>query len=198
MRGSRRTGGTPTILSRVIDSDDDVPAWQRRTAGESRIAATVAVLGIVVLQIVLPNQFLPEPAWLLPTLETALLVMLVVADPVRIDREEKWLRSGSLVMTALLALATAWSADRLVLGLINGTLSAQPAELLGSGGAIWWGTGSSIAVGPRHGRMRESRCRTSCSCRCRTPIWPHRSGSRSSWTTCICRSPMRPRSARPM
>jgi hypothetical protein len=137
MRGSRRTGGTPTILSRVIDSDDDVPAWQRRTAGESRIAATVAVLGIVVLQIVLPNQFLPEPAWLLPTLETALLVMLVVADPVRIDREEKWLRSGSLVMTALLALATAWSADRLVLGLINGTLSAQPAELLGSGGAIW-------------------------------------------------------------
>jgi hypothetical protein len=125
------------ILADVTDSDDNVPAWQRRTAGESRVAATVAVLAIVVLQVLLPNQFMPEPTWLLPALEVVLLGFLVVADPVRIDREETWLRWGGLILIGLLALATAWSADRLVVGLIDGTLSDDPAKLLGSGGAIW-------------------------------------------------------------
>ncbi|MFD0361522.1 hypothetical protein ACFQZZ_08705 [Nocardia sp. GCM10030253] len=124
------------ILAGVTDSDD-VPAWQRRTAGESRVAATAAVLAIVVLQLALPNQFLPEPAWLLPALETVLLGFLVVANPVRIDREETWLRWGGLILIGLLALATAWSADRLVVGLIDGTLSGEPAKLLATGGAIW-------------------------------------------------------------
>ncbi|MFQ6397902.1 hypothetical protein ACLMAJ_31235 [Nocardia sp. KC 131] len=121
----------------MTDSDDNVPAWQRRTAGESRVAATVAVLAIVVLQVLLPNQFMPEPTWLLAALEVVLLGFLVVADPVRIDREETWLRWGGLALIGLLALATAWSANRLVVGLIDGTLSDDPAGLLGSGGAIW-------------------------------------------------------------
>ncbi|MFI9506139.1 hypothetical protein [Nocardia sp. NPDC052566] len=133
--------------------DDDVPAWQRRTDGESRIMATAAVIVLIGLQFVLPRNFLPDPMWVLPALETLLLVVLVIATPVRIPRNEKWLRAivnsaritredkwlrvAGLVLIGLLSLATVWSADRLVLGLIDGTLSDDPARLLGSGGAVW-------------------------------------------------------------
>ncbi|MFX0573842.1 hypothetical protein [Nocardia nepalensis] len=119
------------------DQDDEVPAWQRRTEGESRLAATLAVLAIVVLQVALPKELRPQPAWLLPALEILLLCVLVVANPFRLDREERWLRNGGLLLTALVSVATAVSANRLVFGLIDGTLSDKPAALLGSGGAVW-------------------------------------------------------------
>ncbi|PPJ34215.1 hypothetical protein C5E45_02445 [Nocardia nova] len=116
---------------------DDVPAWARRTAGESRWAATGAMVGIIVLQLLLPDHFQLRPVWLLPMLETVLLIVLVVSSPVRLDREEMWLRWCSLGLSALLGIATAWSVFRLVAGLINGTLSNDPPVLLGSGAAIW-------------------------------------------------------------
>ncbi|MFD6159148.1 hypothetical protein ACFWF7_08290 [Nocardia sp. NPDC060256] len=120
-----------------MSDGDGVPAWQRRTAGESRLAATAAVLAIIGLQLMLPDRFLPEPGWLLPGLEALLLVVVVIANPVRVDREETWLRWLGLGLVGLLAVATAYSADRLVVGLIDGTLSDDPARLLGSGGAVW-------------------------------------------------------------
>ncbi|WP_327095322.1 DUF1345 domain-containing protein [Nocardia vinacea] len=118
------------------DQDDDVPAWQRKTEGESRWAATLAVLVIVVLQVV-PKELRQQPAWLvLPVLEVLLLGVLVAANPFRLNREERWLRNGGLLLTGLLSLATAVSAGRLVFQLINGTLS-DPVQLLVSGGAVW-------------------------------------------------------------
>ncbi|MEV2218947.1 hypothetical protein AB0E01_03610 [Nocardia vinacea] len=118
------------------DQDDDVPAWQRKTEGEARWAATLAVLVIVVLQIA-PKELRQQPAWLvLPVLEVLLLGVLVAANPFRLNREEQWLRNGGLLLTGLLSLATAVSAGRLVLQLINGTLS-DPVQLLVSGGAVW-------------------------------------------------------------
>ena len=116
---------------------DEIPAWKRRTAGESRWAATAAMMGIIVLQLLLPHHFQLRPIWLLPMLEVLLLIVLVVSSPVRLDREEIWLRWCGLAMSALLGIATAWSVFRLVAGLIDGTLSDDPPVLLGSGAAIW-------------------------------------------------------------
>ncbi|MFF0500280.1 hypothetical protein ACFYU5_28025 [Nocardia aobensis] len=116
---------------------DEIPAWKRRTAGESRWAATAAMVGIIVLQLMLPHHFQLRPIWLLPLLEVLLLIVLVVSSPVRLDREEIWLRWCGLAMSALLGIATAWSVFRLVAGLIDGTLSNDPPVLLGSGAAIW-------------------------------------------------------------
>ncbi|WP_063013435.1 DUF1345 domain-containing protein [Nocardia kruczakiae] len=118
-------------------SGDEIPAWKRRTAGESRWAATAAMVGIIVLQLLLPHHFQLRPIWLLPMLEVLLLVVLVVSSPVRLNREEIWLRWCGLAMSALLGIATAWSVFRLVAGLIDGTLSDDPPVLLGSGAAIW-------------------------------------------------------------
>ncbi|WP_228535834.1 hypothetical protein [Nocardia sp. BSTN01] len=118
-------------------SGDEIPAWKRRTAGESRWAATAAMVGIIVLQLLLPHHFQLRPIWLLPLLEVLLLIVLVVSSPVRLNREEIWLRWCGLAMSALLGIATAWSVFRLVAGLIDGTLSNDPPVLLGSGAAIW-------------------------------------------------------------
>ncbi len=95
------------------------------------------MVGIIVLQLLLPGHFQLRPVWLLPMLETVLLVVLVVSSPVRLNREEIWLRWCGLGLSALLGIATAWSVFRLVAGLIDGTLSNDPPVLLGSGAAIW-------------------------------------------------------------
>ncbi|MEV5649365.1 hypothetical protein AB0L57_14020 [Nocardia sp. NPDC052254] len=141
MSGSENDSSTGDNSSRgsssADDSGDQVPAWARRTAGESRWAATAAIVGIIVLQLLLPAHFQLRPVWLLPALEVLLLIVLVVSSPVRLDREEVWLRWCSLGMAALLGFATAWQVFGLVAGLLDGTLSNDPPVLLGSGAAIW-------------------------------------------------------------
>ncbi|QIS08676.1 hypothetical protein [Nocardia arthritidis] len=117
----------------MTSADDDVPAWQRKTAGESRIVATLAVVCMVAL----PREFRMDPWWPLPTLELLLLIVLFAANPVRINHESNLLRALGLVLTGLLGLANVWSAALLVDGLLTGVLSNQPAKLLGSGGSIW-------------------------------------------------------------
>ncbi|MEC3917788.1 hypothetical protein [Nocardia sp. CDC160] len=117
--------------------DDPVPAWARKTAGESRWAATAAIIGILVVQFFLPREFEAGPRWLVPSIGLALLVILAVANPIRLDREEIWLRRLSLLLMAVLGFALVWSVYHLVLGLIHGTVSDNAAGLLTSGGAVW-------------------------------------------------------------
>jgi hypothetical protein len=121
----------------MSEDTDSVPAWARRSAGESRLAATVAVLAVIALQWVLPDRLTVRPAALIPGLALILLVVLIVANPVRIDREAQWLRWASLALSGLLGVATAWSVDRLVAGLIDGQLSNSPGVLLSSGAGVW-------------------------------------------------------------
>src|SRR5437879_9167273 len=119
------------------DDTASVPAWARRSAGESRIAATVAVLAVIALQWALPDRLTVKPVAVIPGLALILLVVLIAANPVRIDREARWLRWASLALSALLGMATAWSVDRLVAGLINGQLSNNAGVLLSSGAEVW-------------------------------------------------------------
>ncbi|WP_216892538.1 DUF1345 domain-containing protein [Nocardia alni] len=119
------------------EDTDSVPAWARRSAGESRIAATVAVIVVIALQLLLPDRLVVKPVAVIPGLALILMVVLIVANPVRIDREATWLRSAGLALSALLSVATAWSVDRLVAGLIDGKLSNDPGVLLSSGAEVW-------------------------------------------------------------
>ena len=56
---------------------------------------------------------LVSPSWVLPAVQGALLIVLVAANPHRIDRESTVLRSLSLLLAALLSLANVWSVARL-------------------------------------------------------------------------------------
>jgi uncharacterized membrane protein len=115
-----------------------MPAWKRPTEGEARWEATVAVAAAVALQFPLPGRLvLLHPAWLLPALQGLLLLGLVLANPRRINRQTRAIRLASLTLAALLSLANAWSAARLVVGLVQGTEGNTAGPLLVTGGAIW-------------------------------------------------------------
>jgi hypothetical protein len=123
-----RQGGEPGVR----------PAWKRPTEGEARWQVAVAVAAAVALQLPLPDRLiLLRPAWLLPAVEGLLLLVLVMANPHRINRESRALRLLGLTLAAVLSLANAWSVARLVTGLVQGTEGGAAGPLLVTGGAIW-------------------------------------------------------------
>jgi uncharacterized membrane protein len=66
-----------------------------------------------------------------------LLVGLTVANPTRIDRQSRALRSLSLLLIAIISIANAATAARLIVDLVRGTGIRTPSELLLTGAAIW-------------------------------------------------------------
>jgi uncharacterized membrane protein len=113
------------------------PAWRRVTRGESRVAVTVAVLAAIGMIAALPERIAPHPRWVLPGLALLLLVGLTVANPMRIDRQSRALRSASLFLIAIISIANAATAARLVVDLVRGSGIRTPSELLLTGAAIW-------------------------------------------------------------
>ncbi|GHJ49201.1 hypothetical protein Cs7R123_65430 [Catellatospora sp. TT07R-123] len=114
-----------------------VPAWRRVTEGEQRWRVGLAVLVLIGLQLYVPREYAFRPAWVVPALELALLVVLSIANPRRINRRSRPLRVLGLALVFLSGLATAWSALVLGYALIQGTDLDTPLELLRDGGAIW-------------------------------------------------------------
>jgi len=113
------------------------PAWRRVTTGEPRWPATLAILVAIGLQLALPARLSPNLHFLLPALEGLLLIGLVAANPRRIDRRSTALRRASLALIAMISLANASSAVRLIVGLIRGTEGNRAGPLLVVGGTIW-------------------------------------------------------------
>jgi uncharacterized membrane protein len=114
-----------------------LPAWRRRTAGENRWPVAVAIVAAIGLQFVTPQDFAVQPRWLLPLIEALILLGLIVVNPYRLNRESGALRTVSMALVAVASLATSWSVYRLVVVLVGGGGTKEPAVVLTSGGAIW-------------------------------------------------------------
>jgi hypothetical protein len=115
-----------------------VPAWRRKTAGEHRWPAALAVIAAAALQLALPRRLAMPPRYLLPTLEILLLVGLTIADPGRIDRRDQRLRIAGIALIAAVSLANGWSAIRLVTDLLrSGPVAGSAARLIVNGGSIY-------------------------------------------------------------
>jgi hypothetical protein len=115
-----------------------LPAWRRRTEGELRWPVTITTALAIGLQVAVPDKLvLVSPSWILPVAQGALLIMLVMANPHRIDRQSTALRSLSLVLGGLLTLANVWSVARLAIGITRGHLGQNAGQLLITGGVIW-------------------------------------------------------------
>jgi hypothetical protein len=112
------------------------PAWARATPGEHRWPAAMAVAVAIGLQLVMPDPVVPQARYVLPALEFALLVGLLVVNPFRMDRESAALRVGSLALTGLVGLANGLSVVLLVRDLLAGH-PRTATELLTAGGLIW-------------------------------------------------------------
>lgn len=115
-----------------------VPAWRRRSQdGEHRWPSIVAITAVIVVQLLLPDRLILHPRWLLPGLEIALAVGLVVSNPVRLVRSHTVLRLGSFGLVAAMTVANAGSAALLVDRLLTGTAGHDAKSLIGNGVAIY-------------------------------------------------------------
>lgn len=123
---------------------DRRPGWLRPNKGEARLPVIIVIAVAITLQRLLPNDLQPHPAWLLPGLEAALSLAILVSNPGRISRPNKWLRTAGLLLTALISLANAWSAAELIHAILTGTGEGNDATgLLGRGLAVY---GTNIIV----------------------------------------------------
>jgi hypothetical protein len=113
------------------------PAVLHPARGEHRWPSALAVAVAILLQLLLPAPMVPQGRYLLPMLELALLVALIIANPFRMNRESGALRVAGLGLTALVGLSNGWSALLLAARILEGEYAAGPAALLGTGGAIW-------------------------------------------------------------
>ena len=123
------------IVHRVEESL--APAWKRATQGEHRWPAALGMLAAAGMQLALPHRVQVPPRWLVPAIELALLGALMVANPGRLDRRTRHLRATSLVLIAVISIANAVSASRLIVGLVRGTYGDDATTLLLVGSAIW-------------------------------------------------------------
>jgi hypothetical protein len=114
-----------------------IPAWRRATEGEHRLPTTAAVALTVVLQLALPSRLTFHPSWLLPALEGALGLGLVVANPTRINRSSNLLRTGAVLLIALITLANAWSSAALINDLVHGRNGDNASVLLSRGASVY-------------------------------------------------------------
>ncbi len=126
-----------TARTRDIGDRLHVPAWLRVTRGENRWPVVAAMVAAIGLQLALPDRLTLQNRWLLPGLEAALLIALVIATPTRFNRESRVLRAASLTLAGLLTVANGWSAVLLVLGLVAGREGQDAGPLLSTGAAIW-------------------------------------------------------------
>src|SRR4029077_16182966 len=89
-----------------------------------------AVIAAIVLTILLPDDVQPGPRWLLPLIESSLLVMLIAGNPVRISRRAGELRLLSIVLVAVLVVASMWATVLLIDDLIKGGPETNSAGAL--------------------------------------------------------------------
>jgi uncharacterized membrane protein len=114
------------------------PAWLRSTRGEHRWPITISVIAAIVLQMLLPPQFIePFPRYLIPSLEGALLIGLVLADPVRVERGGTAIRIATITQIVLITIANTASAVLLIRAILDGKTGAAAVPLFASGASIW-------------------------------------------------------------
>jgi hypothetical protein len=117
------------------------PAVERTAAerGEHWWPVATAMIVVAGLHVALPASYRIRPAWLFPSVVLALLAVLVIGDPGRIDRQKTWMRIAVGAVIALITLANLIGAARLVVDILtnNKLFASHPGGLLAAGAVIW-------------------------------------------------------------
>jgi hypothetical protein len=104
--------------------------------GEHRLPAAVATVAAIALYATLPNRLLGAPRLLAPGLEVVLLASLIMANPVRMERQNTLLRAASIGLTALVAVTNSVAFGFLVHELVSGR-THQGSLLLLAAFQVW-------------------------------------------------------------
>ncbi|MHB1445667.1 MAG: hypothetical protein ACYCTI_08185 [Acidimicrobiales bacterium] len=104
-------------------SRDDAVAWGIPSPGEPRWPALVAVAAAILLQLVLPDSLIRGLGnrSLIPALEGVLILVLLIANPGHISREQTRLRAIGVVLIALITVANVISLADLLHALLYGS-----------------------------------------------------------------------------
>jgi hypothetical protein len=109
-----------------------------RFVGERRWPSACAVVAVIVMTLLMPEQVLPLPSWAISVIEASLLIALIVGDPGRISRISGRLRGLSIALVSVLVLGTLTSTGFLIAELIDGGAAVDSAgELLAAGSLVW-------------------------------------------------------------
>ncbi|HXB15387.1 MAG TPA: hypothetical protein VNV44_06545 [Solirubrobacteraceae bacterium] len=98
--------------------------------------AQLAILAAIVLQIFQPDRLLVGPAWLVPSLEGALLIGLFFATPKELEYEHPRRRRAAIGLIAFVTAANIYSLGALTHFLLHHNVN-KGRELIGSGTLIW-------------------------------------------------------------
>lgn len=110
------------------------PRWPVALAISVFIAITIAV------HVAVPKRQTLGPTWLVPAIEVAMLVALLLADPVHAPKRRRWLRPIAIGLVLALAAVALISTAVLITELIRGGQVTESADsLLASGALIWLG-----------------------------------------------------------
>ena len=96
--------------------------------GESRIPLTLALIAAIALQLLLPEWIatvLIHERWLIPALQVALLLALIISNPFRITRQRPLVRALGLMTLGAIAFNDIVGIVRMVDLLINGDKGLQ-------------------------------------------------------------------------
>ena len=99
----------------------------------------IAVLIAGALRTTLPDSLRADDApWLLGGFVVVALILLIIGDPGRIDRQATWLRVVTMIVIAMITIANGASVVKLSAEIINREPSTNSATtLLGAGAVIW-------------------------------------------------------------
>ena len=121
--------------ARASEPADSARRTRRNREGEPRWPVALAVLVAIALYALLPESLLFAPRLLIPGLELALLVALVVHSPRRLTKQTRWSRVASLGLAALVMLTNLVALGLLVADLVQS--SPGGPELLLAASQVW-------------------------------------------------------------
>jgi len=121
----------------VHRAEDHVPSWLRPGNPESRWPVLMALITAIVIQRLIPERYTLVPRWPLIALESALLLILLLLNPIRLTRSTLIGKYASVVLLAAITADNTLSAGVLDYHIVTGKVSNDAAVLLGSGAAVF-------------------------------------------------------------
>jgi hypothetical protein len=132
MTATKATGTKRSTSTSTPSASGDTP--ERRPVGEVRLPAALATLVAIALYALLPQDLVVGPRFVIPGLETLLLVSLLVVNPVRMSRQNRITRTLSIVIVVVIAAANLVSLGLLLRRLVT---EREGVELLLAALQVW-------------------------------------------------------------
>ena len=131
--GSRRRIRPTKVVGATVEGvEKGANLLYGTVVGESRAPLTVAVVAAIALQLLLPKSVvIIHERWLLPALQGALLIGLIISNPFRITRQRPHIRLLGLLMIGAIAFNDIVGIVRIVDLLLNNNHSTLKTSLTG-------------------------------------------------------------------